>query len=182
MASQAQNENLPYEEIPQYPEDYSSGNVIARMIDGLGFRYYWATEGLRKEDLDYKPSEDARSTKSTLEHLYGLSTTILNAALNEPNIRPVDWLSMSFDDFRTGTLQNLKTASEIMAGKSANEIAGLEVTFQRGEKSSSFPYWHMLNGPIADALYHTGQVVTFRRSSGNPINPKVNVFMGKTGE
>ena len=34
-------------------------------------------------------------------------------------------------------------------------------------------------GPIADALWHVGQVVTFRRSSGNPFNSKASVFTGK---
>ena len=29
-------------------------------------------------------------------------------------------------------------------------------------------------------LWHCGQVVTNRRASGNPINSKVNVFVGKT--
>jgi hypothetical protein len=37
----------------------------------------------------------------------------------------------------------------------------------------------MINGPIADALWHAGQVVTLRRVSGNPINPKVSVFNGR---
>lgn len=40
----------------------------------------------------------------------------------------------------------------------------------------------MLNGPIADALWHVGQVVSFRRSSGNPFNSKVSVFSGKVRE
>jgi len=36
----------------------------------------------------------------------------------------------------------------------------------------------LLNGPIADALTHVGQVISFRRTSGNPIPKGVNVFMG----
>jgi hypothetical protein len=46
---------LPYYEIPDYPESYTAGAVAARMLDGLGFRYYWATEGLRDEDLVFRP-------------------------------------------------------------------------------------------------------------------------------
>jgi len=38
----------------------------------------------------------------------------------------------------------------------------------------------MMNGPLADAIYHVGQIVVFRRANGNPQNPRVNVFMGKT--
>ena len=44
----------------------------------------------------------------------------------------------------------------------------------------TFPFWNMINGPISDAIWHSGQVVANRRASGNPINPKVNVFIGKT--
>ena len=48
----AQNKNeLPYAQIPEAPNEYTVGGVVSRMIDGLGFRYYWATEGLRSEDL-----------------------------------------------------------------------------------------------------------------------------------
>ena len=33
-----------------------------------------------------------------------------------------------------------------------------------------YPFWSLLNGPIADMIWHVGQVVTFRRSLGNPFN------------
>ena len=42
------------------------------MVDGLGFRYFWATEGLTEKDLAYRPSEGARTTMETLEHISGL--------------------------------------------------------------------------------------------------------------
>ena len=182
MAQENNSTDLPFKQIPDYPEDYTSGNVLARMIEGLGYRYYWATEGLTPKDLAYKPSEDARDASHTIEHLYGLSEGILNASKNQPNMRPVDWSEMTFEDFRAGTLKNLKEASELMRGKTADEVAELSVVFQRGENKSEFAYWHMINGQISDALYHTGQIVSFRRSSGNPVNPGMNVFMGKTRE
>lgn len=59
MCLQAQDA-LPYREIPPYPENYTAANVAARVVDGLGFRYYWATEGLRPEDLAYQPNKDER--------------------------------------------------------------------------------------------------------------------------
>ena len=174
-------QDLPYKEIPGYPEDYSSGNVISRMIDGLGYRYYWATENLREEDLDYRISQDSRTTSETIEHIYGLSNTIINAAKNTANVSQ-DRSDMTFEDFRKGTLENLKQASDLFLGRSADEVAELKIIFQYDNGSSEFPYWHMLNGPIADALYHTGQMVSYRRASGNPISPKVRVFMGKNRE
>ncbi len=176
------NMTIPYAEIPAAPEDYRAGNVIARTIDGLGYRYYWATEDLREVDLNYRPSEDSRTATETLDHMYGLSLTILNGAKNVANIRPIDFSGMSWEEKRTGTLQNLKQASDLMRGRKRKAIAKLKIIFQRGERKSEFPYWNMLNGPIADAIYHTGQIVAYRRASGNPLDPTVNVFRGKNNK
>jgi len=44
--AQNSSDELPYREISTPTESYSVGAVAARMVDGLGFRYYWATEGL----------------------------------------------------------------------------------------------------------------------------------------
>jgi|GEM_PF-5684614 len=51
----AQTDTLPYYQIPDAPSTYTAATVSARMIDGLGYRYYWATESLRPEDLAYEP-------------------------------------------------------------------------------------------------------------------------------
>lgn len=174
-------DSVPYKEIPEYPADYTSGNVFSRMIDGLGYRFYWASEGLEVSEMDYRPSEDARSLRETLQHLHDLSVMILNSVTNTPN---TDSGITDFSDheaMRVATLNNLKKASDLFLNLSAKEIEQLKLTFLRGEKKTEVPLWHLINGPIADALSHTGQIVSFRRSVGNPINPKVNVFMGKTG-
>ena len=39
----AQQEQLPFYEIGEYPTEFSSTNVVSRMIEGLGYRFYWAT-------------------------------------------------------------------------------------------------------------------------------------------
>ncbi len=173
----AANAALPYYEIPAYPDSYTAENVAARMIDGLGFRYYWATEGLRAEDLAFKPNEDARTTEETLDHILGLSTNVVNATLKKANVRG-DAPRLSFEEKRRQTLENLKTASDLLkSGKL--KLEDCKVIFQNGDQITEFPFWNELNGPIADALWHVGQVVSFRRSSGNPFNSKASVFSGK---
>jgi len=179
---QAQQKELPYHEIPEYPEDYGPGNVVARMIDGLGFRYYWATEGLEKKDLDYKTSEEGRTIFETLQHIYGMSEMIMNAPESKPNVRPMDLSALTYEDLRGGTLKNLQAASQAMAGKNAADFESFKVIFQRGEKQTPFPYWNMINGMLSDCIYHAGQITMIRRASGNPINPKVSVFNGKLRE
>ncbi|GAA4271369.1 DinB family protein [Aquimarina gracilis] len=181
LCQNSETMQLPYKQIPGYPEDFTSGNVISRFIDGLGYRYYWATEGLTKEDLNYTPSTDGRTMLQTLQHIYDLSKGILNAPQNLPNIRNENQPELNFGELRKQTLLNLKKASALLSGKSAEDVSTYKVIFQSGDNKREFPYWNMINGQISDAIYHVGQIVSFRRSSGNPMNPKVSVFIGKTG-
>lgn len=173
---------LPYSQIPDTPDSYSAGKVAARVIDGLGFRFYWATEDLSDTDLAYKPSAEARTTAETISHIYGLSRVIRNAVEQKPNLPGNEGAHLSYEEIRAQTLDNLKRASDLLKRIPDAEITHLMVIFGEGEDSSEFPFWNLLNGPIADAIYHTGQVVSFRRSSGNPINPKVRVFTGTVSE
>ncbi len=176
VSSKAQSK-LPYKEIPSYPANYTQGKVISRMIDGLGYRFYWATENLRVLDLNFKPETLARSTFETMDHIYGLSFMILNASKNQVNERR-NPDQMTANELRSAILDNLKLASEAMA--LVEDLDELNILFQSSTGRKALPFWHVLNGPLADAIYHTGQIVSFRRASGNPMNPKVNVFMGKT--
>ncbi len=170
---------LPYYQIPDYPENYTPATVAARMIDGLGFRYFWATESLRKEDLEFKPNDEARTVLETLDHILSLSLVILNAIKNEANIRSPEKEDISYEQLRKRTLENLKEASDLLKSDKEKDLTNCNVIFKRGEKTTTYPFWNLINGPIADAIWHVGQVVSFRRSSGNPLHPKVNVFNGK---
>ena len=173
----AQNKNeLPYAQIPEAPNDYTAGGVVSRMIDGLGFRYYWATEGLRPEDLKYKPSAEARTSEETVDHILGLSHVILNSALKKVN-EPRAEEALSFEEKRTRTLQNLEQASRIF--RTADDLENYPVIFKRDGANAEYPFWNQINGPIEDAIWHCGQLVTFRRASGNPFNSKVSLFSGK---
>jgi len=163
-------EKLPYYEIPEHSETYTAGTVASRMLDGLGFRYYWATEGLREEDLNYKPSESGRTSAETIDHLFGLSNFILNSMSSEK--RKKEDIELSFEGKRKQTLLNIKKASDIL--RTSDDISKFD--------NDRFPFWNIINGPIADALWHCGQVVMLRRASGNPFNSKVSVFSGKLRE
>ena len=169
-------DTLPYHQIPDYPETYTAGTVAARMVDGLGFRYYWATEGLRDEDLNFRPNEDARTTAETIDHVYGLTRVILNSTLKKPNVTSDEEPEITFAEKRKKTLENIKTAADIL--RETDDISQFNIVF--GERE--YPFWNQLNGPIADALWHCGQVVLLRRSSGNPFNSKVSVLNGKLRE
>ena len=179
MQSQDQ---LPFKSIPEYPDNYKSGNIIQRMIQGLGYRYYWATEGLTDKDLKYRPSNEAMSAFETLEHIYGLAETINNTSLKKVNYRPYRDAPKNFESIRRETLNHLQLAANRFSDLSFDEISDNEIIFETNDIRTVFPLWNLINGQISDALYHTGQIVSFRRTTGNPMKKGVNVFIGKTKE
>lgn len=171
-------DKLPFKTIPGAPDNITTGTSLARMTQGIGFRYYWATEGLSAEDLKYRPSEEAQSMLETIKHIYGLSNMIFNAASGKENIRPLTDIPQNYANLRKATLSFLEDASLLFLNASKEELTLMKVKFNRDGNRSSYPIWNLINGPLSDVLYHTGQIVSFRRTSGNPIAKGVNVFMG----
>ena len=166
-----ENVKLPYYELPESSEKFTAGTVAARQVDALGFRFYWASEGLGEEDLAYKPSDSVRTSMETVQHIYDLSLIVLNSTLKKANSR-ADNSEISFDDLRKQTLLNLKKAADIL--RTSEDISQYKIIFGKRE----IPYWNNINGPISDAIWHCGQLASFRRITGNPINTKVNHFSG----
>jgi len=104
---------------------------------------------------------------------------ILNCISGKPNIRPRDEKEFSYEQLRHQSLLNLKEASDLLKANPDMDMSTKKIVFKRGDKESVFEFWHLLNGQLSDAIYHTGQIVSFRRTNENPVNPKMNVFMGK---
>lgn len=180
QVSDSINSNLPYFSIGEYPESKSAMNMVKRMIDGLGYRYYWATETLRQEDLEFKPGETNRTSYETLDHIHNLSNFIHNAAKGNAIERKEETVELTWEQKRANTLNNLFDAANTFATMSDSQLDSLEITFKRGGNKNTVSFWHLINGPIADALNHVGQIVSNRRASGNPLDPRVNVFKGET--
>ena len=174
----AMAQELPFSSIPPAAEHYTAANSITRMIEGLGFRYYWATEGLREEDLNYQPTLESQSTLGTLRHIHGLSRTIAEVIQGKPWIRLAGEAPEDLQTLKQETLQFLKKAAVGLATKTDHDLKELHIVFDRRGEQSQFPIWNLINGPITDAIYHTGQIVSFRRTSGNPVSKGVNVFLG----
>jgi hypothetical protein len=164
--------------IPKSPDQYTAENVSARMVDGLGFRYYWATDGLRPEDLAYEPNDEARSTRHTLEHIYDLTNIVKHTSVGKAYSADTLTSKYSFEDLRSKTLENLEIASKALKSPTT-QVKDIKMQFKRPDGSTrDYEFWYLINGPIADALWHVGQVVSFRRSSGNPLPKGVNVLQG----
>lgn len=176
IMAHSQND-LPYYEIPEAPKEFTEGTVASRMVDGLGFRYYWATEGLTEENLKFKPSEDARNMFDTVDHIFILSIMTLSAVEGTEMDFPEEG-SLSFEEIRKQTLENFKKISDIL--KSSTDVSKFVMKIERrGGVVEEYPFWNQLNGPIADAIWHCGQLVSFRRSAGNPLPKGPSFLTGK---
>lgn len=171
MLNAQDDKSSPYYEIPEYSETYTAGTVAARQVDALGFRFYWASKGLTEKDLSYKPSETVRTAEETIDHIYDLALIVLNSTIKQPNSKKE--VKLTYEEKRKQALLNLKQAADIL--RKSDDISQYKIIFAKKE----VPFWNTINGPIADAIWHCGQLASFRRVTGNPINSKVNHFTGK---
>ena len=170
------NNPLPFSEIDAYSDKFNAETVINRMIEGLGFRYYWATDGLRDIDLSYKPSDDSRSSLDVLQHIYGLTEMVIFAFQNKEYPTETSEILTSLISISDIFLR-FNNVSVLYSVKVISYLVSVKINF--GGQSMSFPFWNAINGPLSDAIWHTGQIASNRRASGNPFNSKAQVFLGK---
>lgn len=170
--------SAPYSKIGEYPSSITSGNVVSRMLDGLAYRYHWVSKDLRDVDLAFEPGNEGKSTKETLVHIYDLSVAALAVSEGKELIRPIVKQELDYKALRLKTLENWAQASKNFSTMRDKDIEALKVVFARGDNKVEYPFWNFLNGQLSDAIYHVGQVVSFRRSSGNPVSKEMNVFSG----
>jgi len=151
-------EKLPFYQIPATADVYTAQSILGRMIDGLGFRSYWSTEVLRSEDLDYQPKGAVRTCQETITHLYDLSTVLIRlTTTNFPQKK--EKAAMRFIAMRAQTLLNLQAVStRIKTSKNVSEFD------TKKDGKITIPLYNLINGPIADAIWHTGQVASFQKS------------------
>ncbi len=154
-----------YHRIPAYPDRVSGASVIVRMLDGLGFRFYWATERLRPEDIGFRPAPDVMSIGELTLHVWDLVAWISSASLGKQYEKPKDG-----EAARDEALKVIKDLRDTFAKMGDAELAKLKIR--------DLPFWHIVNGPFSDALTHTGQINSFRRINGNPC-AGANVFRGE---
>ncbi|MEM9141379.1 MAG: hypothetical protein AAGA86_00235 [Bacteroidota bacterium] len=161
-----------YATIPEAPKTLGAGAVMSRMIDGLGFRYYWSTQGLSENELNYEPGGDARTIAQTMDHVLQLTQVVLMFAQKEAG--KTERPEKDTIHTREATLANLAKASALFRAMDDASFTG------KTESVSELTFWNYINGPIADALWHTGQITMLRRMAGNPIRPNLNFFKGTT--
>ncbi|WP_157492502.1 hypothetical protein [Echinicola pacifica] len=159
---------IPFSDISEVPQEYTASAVSARMVETLGFRFRYATEDLRSEDFPFAIEGDGRSIGETIQHIHGLSSLMYQTITGN---EPATVEAGEIQQLRDQTLFMLDDTYQKMLSLSDEELSAIMV---RGK----FPFWNFINGPLADALWHSGQIATLRRANGNPMPTGVNVFTG----
>lgn len=148
-----------FKSYPEHPKEISASNAIARMLDGLGFRLYWALHGLRSEDCDYKLCEGAYSIHEIIWHILGLVNWMYMHIYGHEMKRPKNIIEQGHQTLRA--IEQLRKSFIEMQDKDLGNY-----------KLEHRPFWSFINMPISDALHHVGQVAILRRAAGNPVNVK----------
>jgi hypothetical protein len=160
-----------YTDIPQPPDEANAATVLVRLVDGIAFRYRWATEKLPEESLRLQPSEDSWTLRELLEHVRGLASWI--AGIIDAPLPERDKSGDLVAQLRKETLALL---SNIRGHLLTMDSGRLEKIVIEG-KIENYPFWNLINGPLADILTHVGQISSLRRMHGHH-QPKANVFAG----
>jgi len=167
-------ENANYSAIPEVPSEISATKVLVRLIDGLGFRYSWATHGIKEEMADYRPVEGSMSVREVSIHIHDLiKRTYLTFGGEDMEFDYDD----SFVGLRESTLDLVDKARNLLVAMDDNQLKNCN--YYRKKTDSSYPFWYLVNGPIADILTHIGQILTWRRMAGFPQQKGVDVFLGE---
>ena len=66
------NQELPFEDISKTPTELTATNTLLRVVEGLAFRYRWATENLSEEDIKFRPHSTSMSIEEVNSHIFDL--------------------------------------------------------------------------------------------------------------
>ena len=153
-----------YHALPAAPDEITAANIICRMLAGMGFRFYWATEGLTEEVYAFRPAEDARSIVQTVEHIWDLLHWTYRATNPVAHAKP-----SGAKELREGVLELIAILEDTFSKMANEQLAAIQVLKE--------PFWPVINGPLSDVLTHIGQIATLRRIAGSPV-PDSNPFEG----
>jgi hypothetical protein len=183
--------DLPFETLPEAPASFCGTGVLARTVDALGFRYRWATEDLPDDAGAFQPCEGAMTLAGLLTHIEALSRWMLALVrghverdpslakkvlddLDADHEKGEETRQASAGDARARTLTQLADLRALLARLDDDDLAGLRI----GTGDEEHPVWRLVNGPLADALTHVGQVSSWRRMAGCP-GPRADLFRGR---
>ena len=145
-----------FESYPPEPQEVSASNAIARMIDGLGYRLYWAMKGLSEEECAYRLCADGKSISEIIWHIFGLVNWVYIHVYGRQMERPANIIDQGYEILRV--LEELR-----------DHFISIDDSELQRYRLDNRSFWSFINMPISDALSHVGQVRILRRAAGNPV-------------
>ncbi len=139
--------NLPFREVTHYPADVTPQAIIVRLLDGLGFRFHWATKTLREEDYAFSPGAGCKTIGQLVDHIWGLMNWIIIHGHLPQEPRPA-----AYPARRVHVLALMQRLREHFADLDAADLASVQI--------ENKPFWHLINGPLADVLYRPDQLLS----------------------
>jgi hypothetical protein len=169
MLSTVSDADLPFSRIPEPPEQVRGATVLGRLVEGLAFRYRWATESLPDGIADHRPGPQSMTLLELLQHIERLVAWVDRHLGGVPEPAPEAHLA----ELRRVTLGRLASLAGRLRTMPDTTLAASRLEHREGAE----PFWSMINGPLADALTHVGQVNAWRRLAGAPA-PQARMFRG----
>jgi hypothetical protein len=166
--------SFDFRSLPPGPEAVTGSAVLVRLVEGIGFRFTWATEGLREPDLFFRTTPETMCIAEQVHHVLELVSWVAATAGAIPADPKKPGSPPPFTEVRQQILEVLSKLRARLADMRDEQISTIRI----GSRAGPVPWPHIVNGPLADALTHIGQIAVLRRASGNPV-PKANVFLGR---
>ena len=166
--------SFDFRSLPPGPEAVTGSAVLVRLVEGIGFRFAWASEGLRESDLSWRPTPETMSIAELAGHVLELVAWVAFSAGAIPVGPQKPESAPPFPEVRQRVLEVLALLRARLALMRDEEISTIRI----GSRAGPVPWPHIVNGPLADSLTHIGQINVLRRANGNPV-PKANVFLGR---
>lgn len=161
-----------FKNLPATPELTGSPQILKRLVDGLAFRYYLATKDLSLSETEFRPISSSMSIDEVNQHIFHLVRMTCKSM--DLDIKVVVDLN-SFEEVTKSTLGKLEILSKGLNDMTEQQLIEKKVYLKRLDKHFSF--WYLINGFIADALTHVGQINSWRRMAGNPVS-RISPFTG----
>ena len=134
--------------------------LLRHTVATLAYRDAKAMLGAPAEFAEYRSAPDSRTPAEILAHMGDLFDWALSMAAGKPswhNSTPLEWEAEQ---------QRFYAALQAFDG------------FLAGEEELQAPEEKLIQGPLADALTHVGQLATLRRMAGVPARGE-NFYVAK---
>lgn len=142
---------------PAPPTEATCSNVVARMIDGLGYRLHLSMDGLEEEHCTVNPVPDGKGKTigDVIRHVWGLVNWIHMHIFGQQMERPQGFVEQGW-----AALAELESLRKHFAEISDEQL--------QQYKLEDLPWWMFVNMPLADALHHEGEIRLLRMQLGIP--------------